>query len=140
MAFSGARALRRRLARRAETGPLRATREAEQRLRNAEAAAKAGEAPRFYAEASGALLALLEARLEELVLGLTRTELRDRLAARGMEQALLAAVLETLERCEFARFSSGDASGAELDAQARSLQALYRQLSAFSPRGIERAA
>jgi hypothetical protein len=133
-------ALRRRLAVRAETGKGRAMRDAEQRLRNAEAAANGGDAPRFYAEASAALLSLLEARLEESVSGLTRVELRERLAAHGMGPVLSADVLRALERSELMRFGSSAASSGELDEQASDTRALFKRVAAFGPSGAEQAA
>jgi hypothetical protein len=131
---------RKRLELRKQSGKGRVMREAEQKLRNAESAAGNGEAARFHAEASAALHAMLEARLEEAVSGLTRGQLRERLAARGMDAPFAAEVLETLERSELVRFSSASESAGELEQQLTLLRALFKRLAAFTPSGIARAA
>jgi hypothetical protein len=136
----GVKGLRRRLAARTETGKGRAMRDAERRLRSAEAAAKGGDEPRFYAEASAALLGLLEARLEQGVSGLTRIELRERLATHGMEPELASEVLRALERSELMRFGSAAASSGDLDAQLDASRALFKRVAAFGPSGREKAA
>jgi len=136
-----AAAMRRRLAAASQSGKGRLFREAEQRLRNAESAAKEGAAPRFFAEASAALIAVLEARFEETLTGLTRPELRARLEARGVRAELTQATLAQLDRADLARFA-GAAGGnvTELTNEAVKLRELYAKLEAAAPRGAEEAA
>lgn len=126
--------LRRRAGERARTGKGRDLRNADQRAQSAAVAARDGDASRFYAEASAALLAALEARLQEPVSGFTRAQLREYVRARGMDDALLSELLQALERAEFARFSSAADAAADLQAQDRTMQALFRRLLAFTPK------
>jgi hypothetical protein len=140
LSLASASMLRRRLTALKDRGPGRALRLAEERLQSAEAAAVNGDSARFYAEASAALLAVLEARLTENLGGLTRSELRERLVSRGMEPRLVAEVLETLERSETVRFSSASATASVLDAQAERVRALFKELAAFEASGAARAA
>jgi hypothetical protein len=133
LAVVSAGGVRRRLLKRAQTGTGRVLREAERRLQNAETAAREGATARFHAEASAALLTLLEARLEETLSGLTRAELQARLAARGMDPAQVAETLKALERSEFARFGSSSGSAAELEAEAQTVRGLWKRLGAFAP-------
>ena len=63
--------VRRRIAARGETAAGRAMREAAQRLAAADAAASDGDAARFHAAASAALIAVLDARIGEPVSGFT---------------------------------------------------------------------
>ncbi len=140
LAVVSAAGARRRLAARALSGTGRVLREAEQHLREAEAAAREGVAARFHAEASAALVTLLEARLEETLSGLTRPELRARLQARGMDQAMLGEALGALEHHEFTRFSAGGAAGGALEGEAGALRALYKRLAGFEPNAVGVAA
>ncbi|MFI5309435.1 MAG: BatD family protein, partial [Polyangiales bacterium] len=137
-----AAAVRRKVAEAAQSGQGRLLRDAEQRLRNAEAAAREGAGPRFFAEASAALIAVLEARLEETLSGLTRPELRARLQARGIERGLAEAALAQLESADLARFGgpSSDATSAELTQEAAKLRGLYAKLESYAPRAGEQAA
>jgi len=134
-------AMRRRLAAAAQSGKGHLFREAEQRLRNAESAAKEGAAARFFAEASAALISLLEARFEETLSGLTRPELRARLEAKGLRAELTQATLAQLDRADHARFA-GAAGGTvtELTSEAVKLRELYAKLEASAPRGAKEAA
>jgi hypothetical protein len=131
--------VRRRIAARGETAAGRAMREAEQRLAAADAAANDGDAARFHAAASAALIAVLDARIGEPVSGFTRVQLREHLQARGMDQKGASEVTSALERHEFARFGSG-ASVAELASQQAALHFLFERLAEFTPRGAEHAA
>ena len=124
-------AARRRLAARGDQGPARALREAEQRMAQADAAAAAGDSSRFHALAAAALLGALEARLGEPLSGYTRTQLRERLAERGVPQPTSQELLSALERTEFARF--GSLGGAALLAEQATMRALFGRLSAVDP-------
>jgi hypothetical protein len=140
LAAVSAAGIRRRLAARAESGQLRLLREAERRLQAAEQAADAGDASHFYAHASAAVIGVLDARLEEPVAGMTRPQLRALLEARGMDPALIGAVIQALQDCEFARFGSSPLSSAELGSQAKALAGFFRQIAGFKPRSHTEAA
>jgi hypothetical protein len=131
---------RKRRKARGETAHGRVLREAEARRAAAAQAAREGQGARFYADASAALLTLLEARLGESMVGLTRAQLRERLDASGMPRELADALTRALEDYEFARFGSSAADPARLSAQAEALSALYERLHAFEPRAGGHAA
>ena len=73
----------------------------------------------------------LEARLGEPLSGYTRTQLRERLAERGVPQPTSQELLSALERTEFARF--GSLGGADLLAEQATMRALFGRLSAVDP-------
>lgn len=119
-------------------GPLRAAREAKERLHEATACADKGDCKRCYAEVAAAIQGVLEARLGAPVSGYTRPELRSYLASRDMPQPLIAQTIEELERCDAARFS---AAGSDKESMTNAVQRasdLLRHLSAFTPKQIER--
>jgi hypothetical protein len=140
LAAVSASGVRRRLAARAESGQLRLLREAERRLQAAEHAADAGDAGRFYAHASAAVLGVLDARLEEPVAGMTRPQLHALLEARGMDPGLIGAVIQALQDCEFARFGTAPLSSSELGSQAKALAGFFRQIAGWKPREQPEAA
>jgi hypothetical protein len=139
LAVIGAGGLRRVASSRAQSGPGRALRDAEQRLQTAGEAARDGDASRFYAEASAALIGVLEARMHQTLSGHTRAELRQRLLARGLPQPLANELIEALERSDFARFGAAPASPAQLQAHASTLRPLFERLAAFTPSPEERS-
>ena len=102
--------------------------------------AGAGDASRFYAHASAAVLGVLDARLEEPVAGMTRPQLRALLEARGMDPALIGEVIQALQDCEFARFGTSPLSSSELSSQAKALAGFFRQIASFKPREHTEAA
>ena len=124
---------RKRRSARSEAGEGRLLREAQQRREAAEGAAQRGEAARFYADASASLLSLLEARVGESVVGLTRVQMRERLKAGDMPQELVDDVTRELEDYEFARFSAGAADAGRLAVQSQTLGALWERVYAFAP-------
>lgn len=125
--------LRRKLAARKLSGKGHAQREAEQRLRDAESAASSGDVPRFHAEASAAMLAVLGARLDETLTGLTRIQLRELLRARGVAPDLISDLIAALDRSEMARFSAAHESPSELTTEVADARALWKRLAAVGP-------
>jgi len=91
------------------------------------------DATAFYAEVQRALTAAIESRIDEPVGGMTRIELRSALRRRGMDDALVLALNEELESCDFARFSSGSADRSEREACLGRAQKLLAQLDRFVP-------
>lgn len=128
--FFGVRRLRRRAA--ADPAKLRA-RDAKRRLGAARELLGPDDATAFYAEVQRALTAAIESRIDEPVGGMTRIELRSALRRRGMDDALVLALNEELESCDFARFSSGSADRSEREACLGRAQKLLAQLDRFVP-------
>lgn len=75
------------------------------RLREAEAARRAGRAADFHAAVSRALTGLVADRSNVAAAGLTREALRDLLAAAGAEAGVCREVESILDECDAARFS-----------------------------------
>ncbi|HJL27787.1 MAG TPA: BatD family protein, partial [Polyangiaceae bacterium LLY-WYZ-15_(1-7)] len=107
---------------------------AKERLGDAKKRAAAGEARPFYAAITTALQAALESRLGEPVSGMTHEELRSVLRGRGMEEDLVRRVLDELESCDFARFSSAGGSASEMDACLGRVRGLLDAIDGFRPR------
>ncbi len=128
--FFGIRRLRRRAA--ADPSKVRA-KDAKRRLGAARELMGDDQATAFYAEVARALGAAVEARIGEAVGGMTRMELRSALRRRGMDDALILALDEELESCDFARFSSAGAGKAEREACLGRVQELLAQLDRFVP-------
>lgn len=112
-------------------------RRAKQRLDEAERLSKAGESRAFYAEIARALETSLGARLGEAVTGLTHGQLRTILRRGGMDDDLERQILEELEACDFARFSSAGSSQDEMKACLGRARTLLKQIDQFE---MERAA
>jgi BatD DUF11 like domain len=123
--------------------PLSAQREAQnaahKKLVAAREAAGANDGRRFHAELSAALLGLLAARLNEPVTGLTQTELRALLTARGVPDAQCKQLLAVLSQCDFARFSASAVAADDLQRTLAQAELLWSELSAFSPQPVEPA-
>ncbi len=77
--------------------------------------AKQGEATAFYGEIAQTILDSLKLRLGEPVSGLTHQELRDLLGRRGAPEDLTHRIIDELESCDFARFSSAGTTSAEME-------------------------
>ena len=73
-------------------------------------------------------------RLGEPVSGMTHEELRSVLRGRGMEEDLVRRVLDELESCDFARFSSAGGSASEMDACLGRVRGLLDAIDGFRPR------
>jgi hypothetical protein len=133
MLISGFELARRRRAGRVLGAGERAAQESRQQRKWAEQAAQQGDASAFHAAAERAILAQLEARLGESVASLTRPQLSETLAERGMKADLAADVTGTLERSEFARFASGADDDSALREHAAALGRLLEQVAGFTP-------
>jgi hypothetical protein len=128
-------ALRRRvLAKRAQGGPREALRIARKQLAAAESAVRAKDPKRFHAEIASALHLALDARLGVTVLGLTRPQLRELLHLRGLAEAQSRELLDVLERCDFARFSSAATSETEMQQMLARANQLFEELVRFAPK------
>lgn len=102
-----------------------ARRATKHRLDAAERHAREGDARAFYSAIAASLHGALQRRLGEPVGGLTHDELRKLLRRRGVEEDLVRRVLDELEVCDFARFSSaGGAEGEIRDCLERTRRAL----------------
>jgi hypothetical protein len=112
LGIAGGERLRARLARQTERSLGRA---AARRVREHLAAAKdkqrAGDAAACFGEAAAALREQLAHQMGERTEGMTREELRERMATLGFDGALIEELAEELDSCDFARFApsaSGD--------------------------------
>jgi hypothetical protein len=110
-------ALQRRVReRRQRGGPREALRVARTKLAQAKAGLAANDAKRFHAELAAALHTALDARLSVVAAGLTRPQLRAALDAHGVPDGATRELLDVLERCDFARFSSAAVSAQDMQA------------------------
>lgn len=105
------------------------TKASRQRLGDAKAAAKAGDAKAFYRHIATALTGALQPRLPRPVSGFTHTELRDALQAQGLDPDLCKRIVDELESCDFARFSSAGATPEEMQRCLERSQALLTRFS-----------
>jgi hypothetical protein len=122
-------------ARRAGRPGDQALRNAEQKLRDAQAAAHKGESGAVYGAIVGALRAGLAARLDGALGGLTLQQLKAHCVERGMPPALAERLVSELESCEQARFDPSQQGSASLEARVARAGELLQQLARFSPRG-----
>ncbi len=102
--------------RRQRGGPREALRVARTKLAQAKAGLEAQDAKRFHAELAAALHTALDARLSVVAAGLTRPQLRAALDAHGVPDGAIRELLDVLERCDFARFSSAAVSAQDMQA------------------------
>lgn len=86
----------------------RAGKEATKRLKVARKLLKNHEAGPFYEETLRALLGYAGDKLNIPMTHLTKENVRETLAARGVDEALIRQYMDVLESCEFARFAPGD--------------------------------
>lgn len=131
--FAGV-AVGRRLARRRAAAPKLAS--PRRRLAEAATHAKAGDARAFYGAVSTAIKRSLEDKLGENVGGLTHDELRRVLHARAMDPDLIRRIVDELEICDFARFSSAGGSSAEMTQTLDRARELLAKIDAFEPREV----
>lgn len=99
---------RRNLRRRADVVGMktaRAGRVAKKRLRRAKTFMNAGDKEQFYAEVLNALWGYISDRLVIPVADLTRANVSERLAERGMSQADIDRIIDILDECEMARYT-----------------------------------
>ena len=117
--------------------PRRAKKAAAKRLAAARDHASADEPRRFYAAVAKSLKDVLEAKLGEAVGSLTHPELRERLAARGMDAGLADELVDELEGCDFARFSAVGVSAQEMESCLDRTKGLLSRLDRFTPSPLE---
>lgn len=86
----------------------RAGKEAAKRLKAARKLLKAQQAGPFYEETLRALLGYAGDKLNIPMTHLAKENVREALAARGVDEELIRQYMEVLESCEFARFAPGD--------------------------------
>lgn len=84
----------------------RASKVAAKRLKNAAKFMKAGDKPHFYEETMKALWGYLGDKLSIAQSDLTKDNVSEELAKRGVNEETVNEFLGTLQDCEFARFSS----------------------------------
>lgn len=76
---------------------------------------KKGDAASFYGDIAQTILESLRLRLDEPVTGLTHPQLRELLVGKGTPDDLTDRIIDELEGCDFARFSSAGTSDAEME-------------------------
>ncbi|MBR2458839.1 MAG: protein BatD [Bacteroidaceae bacterium] len=86
----------------------RAGKEAAKRLKLARKLLKNHEAGPFYEETLRALLGYAGDKLNIPMTHLAKENVREALAARGVDESLIRQYMDVLESCEFARFAPGD--------------------------------
>ena len=106
---------------------------AKRRLDQAEKQAASGDPRAFYGAVASSLKAAIESKLGESVGGLTHDALRRDLRQRGMSEAIVRKLIEELEACDFARFSSAGASREEMDRTLARARDLLTELDRFRP-------
>ncbi len=83
------------------------------RLQRAKQLASQGDSSAFYGEVASALKGAASDALGEPAQGLTHSALQQALSKAGIASGAAKALVEVLEACDFARFSSGAASADE---------------------------
>ncbi len=86
---------------------LRSSRLVRARLRQAETLLKRRDEKGFHAALAQAVLGYVGDRHDLDTQAMTKEQLREGLEARGVEAGAVAAVVEVLEQCDYARFSPG---------------------------------
>lgn len=89
----------------------RAGKMARRRLRKAAACMKRGDADHFYDEVLTALWGYLSDKLKMPTSELTRQNVRETLAARGVGDSELDPLIELIDDCEFARYAPSRSGG-----------------------------
>lgn len=141
LAFGAAaliRAARSRAGRRNSTSaPKRARRRAKKRLSAALDHARANQPRDFYAAVAQALTEVLQAKLDRPIGSLTHLELKRLLLEHGMEEPLATRVVDELEGCDFARFSTVGVSNEEMDRCVSRANELVTLIDRFRPTVLE---
>jgi hypothetical protein len=112
-----------------------AMRSAEQKLKEAEERARAGDAAKAYAALFSGLRSALSARLDEPVGGLTLPALERHCIERGMAPALAERIVGTLSAAEQARFDPSQQTAQTFASHLREGQALVREIARFVHKG-----
>lgn len=106
---------------------------AKRRLDQADKLAASGDARAFYGAVAATLKTAIETKIGEAVGGLTHDALRRDLRHKGMGEEVVRKLIEELEACDFARFSSAGASRDEMDRTLRRARELLSELDRFRP-------
>lgn len=106
---------------------------AKRRLDQAEKQAATGDARAFYGAVAATLKSAVESKIGEAVGGLTHDALRRDLRQRGMSEEFVRKLIEELEACDFARFSSAGASRDEMDRTLGRARGLLSEIDRFRP-------
>ncbi len=85
----------------------RANKVSQKRLKLARKYMKAGEKEKFYEEVANALWGYLGDKLAIAHAELTRDKVREELASRNVPQQVIDELIQTIDYCEFARYSPG---------------------------------
>lgn len=105
-------------------------------LARAEQHIKRGDAAAFYSEIALTIVESLKLRLGEPVTGLTHTELRGLLSERGAPDDLTSRIIDELEGCDFARFSSAGTTAPEMTQCLGRTQALVERIDRVPWTGV----
>ena len=89
----------------------KANKVATKRLRKADKLMLAGQASAFYDEVLRALWGYVGDKLNMSVESLSRENIRERLAERGVGEDTVALFINALDECEFERYAPGDVKG-----------------------------
>ncbi len=117
-----------------------AKRTARKQLADAEKHADASEPREFYAAITATLERSIEGRTKTTPRGLTHEELRALLRDRGCGHDLIRRLVEELESCDFARFSSAGGSREEMLACLKRARGLLAELERVPVAAEEAAA
>ena len=108
---------------------------AKKQLVEAEEKARLGDVRAFYGTVAAALKLEVERRLGEAIGGLTHDRLRHELRERGLDENIVRRLIEELEGCDFARFSSAGGSEVEMSQTLSRARSLLKELDSFRPQG-----
>ena len=112
-----------------------AARRTNRHLKQAKEARRDGDKAAFFAAIAAGLRDLLDHKLNLRSEGLTRVELRELMLAAGFAAALVDAVIEELENCDFARFAPSASGEAAMDQTLDRARKLLAQLGRLSTHG-----
>jgi len=115
----------------------RQARDARKKLEQCGQALTANDARAFYSSLASALRSALEVRLGGAIGSLTFPELRRTLHERGMDAALIDAIIADLELAEMARFSSAGSSELEMKQAFEGAKVRMIEIERFVPQAEE---
>ena len=91
--------------------------------------AKEGQPRRFYDETAQALLNALSFKLDQPAQGMTHPELKTELAQLGADDDLIERIINELESCDFARYSSVAAGSSEMSQALSRVRTLVQRVA-----------
>ncbi len=129
LTVAGGERLRARLARQTERSLGRAAaRRVREHLTAAKEKQRAGDAASCFGEAAAALREQLAHQMGERTEGLTREELRERMATLGFDATLIEELSDELDSCDFARFAPSASGGRQLEQAVDRCRDLVRRI------------